>query len=292
MNDNQLKWFYLTILSLIWGSSFILIKRGLVGLTPMQLGALRIVFAAIFLLVIGFKNIKEIKPKHWKWVAWSGFLGSFFPPFLFAIAQTKIDSSVASVLNSLTPINTVIIGITLFGFIVTKRQILGVFIGLIGTLILISQGGEIDASQNYWYAFLIVVASFGYAFNVNILKRHLVDLSAMAISVGHFLLIGLPALVVLYFTNFFSTVFESKEMQVAMIYILVLAVLCTAVSKILFNKLIKIATPVFATSVTYTIPLMAVFLGVLDGEKMNFMQVSGGAIILLGVYLANRKKQI
>lgn len=289
MSQKQAKWVYLIILSIIWGSSFILIKKSLIDLSAIQVGALRIIFTSFFLFIAGFKTVKEIKKEHWKWIAWSGFLGSFFPPFLFAIAQTELDSAIASILNSLTPLNTTIIGIALFGVLVTKRQILGVVIGLIGTVILIAKGAEFNPNQNYWYSTLIIASSIGYAFNINILKRHLNSLSALSIAVGNFVCILLPAVIVLIFTGFFSQVFSSPEMQKGLIYVIVLALFGTAFAKVLFNKLISVASPVFAASVTYTMPLMAIFWGIIDGESLSFYQLIGGAIILLGVYLANKK---
>ncbi|NAS31252.1 EamA family transporter [Flavobacteriaceae bacterium R38] len=289
MNQKQAKWVYLIILSIIWGSSFILIKKSLIGLSAIQVGALRIIFTSFFLFIAGFKAVKEIKKEHWKWIAWSGFLGSFFPPFLFAIAQTELDSAIASILNSLTPLNTTIIGIALFGVLVTKRQILGVIIGLIGTVILIAKGAEFNPNQNYWYSTLIIASSIGYAFNINILKRYLNNLGALSIAVGNFVCILLPAIIVLVFTGFFGQVFSSPEMQQGLMYVIVLALFGTAFAKVLFNKLISVASPIFAASVTYTMPLMAIFWGIIDGESLSFYQLIGGAIILLGVYLANKK---
>ena len=166
------KWVYLFILSLIWGSSFILIKKGLVGLTDYQLGSLRIVLTSLLLFSVGFKSIKQIQKKHWLWIAISGFVSSFFPPFLFAMAQNYIDSGVASILNSLTPLATVIVGVFMFRILSTKRQIVGVFIGLAGTLLLILAGAEVHNSQNYLYSSLIIIATIGYALNVNIIKKY------------------------------------------------------------------------------------------------------------------------
>ncbi|NER14534.1 EamA family transporter [Leptobacterium flavescens] len=289
MNRQQAKWFYLIILSLIWGSSFILIKKSLIGLTPIQVGALRIIITAIFLFMAGTKTLKEIKKEHWKWIAWSGFLGSFFPPFLFAVAQTELDSAIASILNSLTPLNTTISGILLFGIIVTRRQIWGVVLGLLGTVILIAKGAEFNPDQNYWYSTLIIVSSVGYALNVNILKKYLQGLSALSIAVGNFLVILVPAIIVLISTGFFITVFSNPEMHTGLVYVVVLSLFGTAIAKVLFNKLVSVASPVFASSVTYTMPLMAIFWGVLDGESLSVYQLIGGVIILLGVYLANKK---
>ena len=131
MNNINLKWIYLFALSLIWGSSFILIKKSLLGLNPYQLGALRIIITGLFLFAIGYKTVKTIKPKDWKWLIISGFLGSFIPAFFFAIAETEIDSAVVSILNSLVPLNTILLGFAVFKITSTKRQILGVIVGFI-----------------------------------------------------------------------------------------------------------------------------------------------------------------
>jgi drug/metabolite transporter (DMT)-like permease len=290
MKFYQSKWFYLILLSIIWGSSFILIKRGLVGLTDYQVGASRIVLTSIFLFSIGFKSVKQIKKKHWVWIALSGFVSSFFPPFLFAMAQKHIDSSIASILNSFTPLATVIIGVVLFKIFSSKRQIWGVFIGLIGTVFLILAGSELSENQNSWYSLLIIIATLGYAVNVNIIKRHLSDVSALAVTTGNFIFVFLPALVILYFSGFFETVFDSEEMQISLGYVAILSLFGTAFAKVIFNKLVQIASPVFASSVTYTMPIVAVVWGLVDGEAFSFWQVIAAGIILLGVYLANRKK--
>ena len=137
MKLKQLKWVYLIALALVWGSSFILIKRGLLGLTPMQLGSLRIIFAAIFLLLIGFKSLSKIPLYQWKYIALTATLGTFIPAFLFSIAQTQIDSSVSAILNSLTPLNTMILGGLAFGLTFKRSQVFGVIIGLLGTFLLL-----------------------------------------------------------------------------------------------------------------------------------------------------------
>ena len=285
------KWVYLFILSLIWGSSFILIKKGLVGLTDYQLGSLRIVLTSLLLFSVGFKSIKQIQKKHWLWIAISGFVSSFFPPFLFAMAQDYIDSGVASILNSLTPLATVIVGVFMFRILSTKRQIVGVFIGLAGTLLLILAGAEVHNSQNYLYSSLIIIATIGYALNVNIIKKHLTDISALAVTTGNFLFIFFPALVILYYTGFFETILQSREMQISAIYVGILSLFGTAIAKVLFNKMIQISSPVFASSVTYTMPIVAVLWGVFDGEQFGILQIVAAAIILFGVYLSNRRAE-
>jgi drug/metabolite transporter (DMT)-like permease len=289
MGNNSIKWVYLIILSFIWGTSFILIKKGLVGLTDYQLGSLRIVLTSIFLFSVGFKSISQIKRRHWVWVLISGFVSSFFPPFLFAMAQNHIDSAIASILNSLTPLATVVVGIVMFKILNTKGQILGVLVGLIGTVMLIVVGADFNPGQNYGYSTLIIVATIGYAFNVNIIKKHLSDISALAVTTGNFLFIFLPALIILYLTGFFETIFQNEEMQTAFVYVAILSLFGTAIAKVIFNKLVQIASPVFASSVTYTMPIVAVMWGVFDGEKFGVMQAVAAVVILIGVYLSNKK---
>ena len=290
MNNNQQKWLYLIVLSLIWGSSFILIKKGLVGLTPMQLGSLRVLITGIILIAVGYKSLRSISKNNWKWIVISGMLGTFFPSFLFAYAETEVDSSVASILNSLVPLNTILFGFAVFKITTTRRQTLGVIIGFIGTAVLIASGKQLNPDQNYFYAGFIILATIMYALNVNIIKKHLQEEKPMAIATGNFVAIMFPAIIILFFTNFFTdgTINNPKTIT-ALGYVLLLCVFGTAIAKVMFNKLVQISTPVFASSVTYLMTIVAVLWGVLDGEKLSIYQVLGGIIILLGVYLANRK---
>jgi drug/metabolite transporter (DMT)-like permease len=284
------KWIYLFILSLIWGSSFILIKKSLLGLTAYQLGALRTIITGLFLFAVGFKSLKTLNAKDWKWLIISGFLGSFFPAFLFAIAETEIDSAVASILNSLTPLNTMLFGVAVFKIVSTKRQVFGVIIGLIGTSLLILKGADLNPHQNYLYAGYVLLATVFYAINVNIIKRHLQHVKPLTIATGNYVAIFVPAMFVLSFAGFFSeATYNNPEFKTALFYITILSFFGTALAKVLFNKLVQMATPVFASSVTYLIAIVALFWGVLDGEAFSFTQIVASGIILLGVYLSQRK---
>jgi Integral membrane protein DUF6. len=241
-------------------------------------------------LLVGFRSTKKIQPKHYKFIGYTALAGTFVPGFLFAFAVQNIDSSVASILNSFTPFNTLIIGAIVFGYAFKKQQLLGILIGLFGSIVLILKGAEINPSQNYSYAVLILIASVGYAFNVNIVKKYLSDLSALAITTGNFLLLIIPALIVLYFTDFFTTFKYSSEGNNALFYIGILSIFGTGMAKVLYNKMVHISTPVFSSSVTYVIPIVAISWGVLDGEKLSVIQFFAGIIILIGVYLVNKKK--
>ena len=288
MESKQLKWVLLTVLSLIWGSSFILIKKGLIGLTPIQLGSLRILFAGVFLFAIGFKSISKISLQQWKFIAITAFFGTFIPAYLFAIAQTEIDSSVSSILNSLTPLNTLVLGSIAFGLQFKRNQIFGVIIGLFGSALLILNGAMNHPEQNYYYALLILIASLCYATNVNLIKKHLSGMAPLSITTGNFLVLLLPATLILYFTDFIDVV-TIPQVQNSMLFIVILGVIGTGIANIIFFKLIQLSSPVFATSVTYLIPIVAFFWGLLDNEMLTPIQFLGAFVVLIGVYLSAKK---
>lgn len=290
MENNRLKWVFLVLLAIIWGSSFILIKKGLGGLTAYQLGSLRILFTAVFLLLIGFKSLNKIKRIHVKPIVASAFLGTFFPVYFFALAETEIDSAIASILNSFTPINTLVFGYFFFNMLFNKHQLLGVSLGFLGTFALIISGAATNPEQNYLFSLFVIMASICYAFNVNIIKVYLQNLSAISIVTASFLILILPALVILIASGFFTkAVMYDSLVQESMLYIVVLAVFGTGIAKVVFNRLVQISTPIFSSSVTYLIPVVALIWGVLDGETINAIQLIASGIILLGVFLANRK---
>ncbi len=291
MQLKQTKWIYLGVLSLIWGSSFILMKKSLLGFTPPQLASLRIVLTAFFILIFGYYSLRSIKRNEWKWVIITGFVGTFFPALFFAYAITEIDSAVASILNSLVPLNTVLFGFAIFKIASTKRQILGVISGFIGTCILIGYGAQLNPQQNYLYAGFVILATVMYAFNVNIIKRYLQDVKAIAIAAGNFVAILVPAIIMLVLSDFFSTeTLNGPNFWMAFLYTVILAAFGTALAKVLFNKLVQISTPVFASSVTYLMTVVALGWGILDGERFTVLQGFATILILLGVYLSNRKK--
>lgn len=261
-------------------------------MTPLQLGGLRIILASLSLFIFGFRRLRKITTKDWKWLIAAGLLSSFFPPFLFALAQTEIDSGVTAIFNSVVPLFTTGVGIALFGAIVTRRQVLGVVIGLFGSLALIVAGMEFSPNQNYWYAIFILISALGYAFNINIIKRHLAHLGSLAITTASFAVAFVPALVLVLFSGIFDAIETNPETPTALWYLLILAVVGTAVANIFFNKLIQLSSPVFAASVTYIIPLVAVLWALWDGETINAYQLLGGGIILFGVWLVNKRRKL
>lgn len=288
MEIRNIKWIFLVILALIWGSSFILIFKGLEGLNPFQLGSLRIIFAAVFLLIIGFKTLPGISLGQWKYIAMTSLFGTFIPAYLFAIAETQISSTISAVLNSLTPLNTLILGILFFGLGFQRRQVFGVIIGLIGSLLLVFDGAINNLGQNYYYSFLVVIASLCYATNVNLIKKYLTGLTPLTISTGNFVVMLIPALIILACSGFFD-VMQVDKVQHSVLYVMILGVAGTGIANVIFFKLIQISSPVFATSVTYLIPIVAFFWGLFNNEMLSIVQLIGAFIILLGVYLSAKK---
>ena len=284
-------WTILIGLALTWGSSFILIKRGLDSFSSSEVGALRISIAFLFLSPIAFARIRKITWREWRLFAFVGIIGSGFPAFLFAKAQTGIDSSLAGILNSLTPLFTMVFGLSFFSLKIKWFNIAGVMIGLIGAIGLINVSGGRGFEFNIHYASYIIIATICYAINVNIVKFKLQDTDAITITAFSFFLIGLPVLIyLLFFTGFTGKISHDPEALKGLGYISILAVVGTGLALMAFNKLVKIASPVFAASVTYLVPIVAVIWGAADSEQLATGSYAWMACILLGIFLVNKKK--
>jgi drug/metabolite transporter (DMT)-like permease len=286
------KWVYLFTLSSIWGSSYILIKKGLVGLTPLQLGSTRIVMTTVILMIFGWKQLQKIPKEAWKWIIMTGFFGTFFPSYLFAFAETVIDSSVAAVLNGMTPFFTLILGLLFFNSSFKWMKIVGVLVGFGGTLILVSNEFTMRSGLSSWYTFLVMAATLCYSINVNLIKHKLQGVPALAIALGNFIAILIPAFGVLLFTDFsWTKITSSPQVSSSIGYILILSLFGTALAKVMFNELVSISTAVFSISIAYLLPIVAIAWGLLDGEQFTLIQWFGCALILLGVYLITDKKR-
>lgn len=287
MQQNLRAWSLLIILSLIWGSSFILIKKGLDELAPMQVGALRIASAGVALLPWAFYHMRGIQKKHWIFIASSGLLGSLIPSVLFAFAQTHLASGVTGMLNALTPLFTGLVGWLVYSQPLSRRTLIGLCMGLAGVAILIFSEAEGELAINL-YAGLVLLASTMYAVNINLIKYHLQGLSSMAITSASLLIATPAALTYLcLFTDFIKQSLLSPEVRYSAFYVLLLGVVGTAIALLIFNRLVSMTTPVFTSSVTYIIPIVAMIWGLLDGEVMTFYHLIGLGIILGGVYLGN-----
>ena len=288
--QSLLAWGLLLALAAIWGSSFILIKKALVVYSAGEVGALRIVSAFLFLLPLAIISLKKVKRQHWIVLLCVGFVGSFIPSFLFATAQTKIPSSVAGILNALTPLFTLVLGALLFAQQVVARKFAGVILGFAGCGILIFAGstGAIDFNA---YGLLVVLATLFYSINLNLIKFKLAELGARTITSISLFMVGPAATIYLvFFTGFTGKVGAVEGSYWALAAVSLLGILGTAIALLLFNQLVKITSPLFTSSVTYIIPMVAVVWGLIDGERLYPGHYLGMAFIISGVYLANKAR--
>lgn len=284
-------WLLLLLLALIWGSSFILIKKGLIAFAPDQLAAIRIASAGFVLLPFLLRRFRTVQRHHWPKLVSVGLVGSFIPAFLFAFAQTQLASGVTGVLNTFTPLATLIIGVVIFRQLVAMQQWVGVFIGLGGTVILITANAS-GALQFNAYALLIIVATICYGLNLNLIKHHIPDLSALTITGVSLFLVAPPALIyLLAATPFVEQVTTQPDAIFPLSAILVLGIIGTAMALVIFNTVVKMTDTTFTSSVTYLIPIVALILGVMDGEPFLIEHAVGMAAILVGVFIANRRPQ-
>ena len=280
-------WSLFIALSFIWGSSFILMKVGLNTLTAYQVAALRIFSAGIFLMPVAVKKMRKIPFAKLNLIIISGLLGSFFPAFLFCIAETRIDSALTGILNACTPIFTIITGVLFFKSNIRWHKVMGILTGFIGLTLLFLSKGEINLSY-LSYSGLVLLATLCYGLNVNMVSRHLKEIGSLNIASFAFCLLTIPSFLVLLFTGFFKLPLLQDEFIISGIASAVLGILGTAIASVLFYMLVKRAGVLFSSMVTYGIPFVAVFWGMVYGEVITPTQVGCLALILFGVYLTNR----
>ena len=283
-----LAWLLFISLALIWGSSFILIKKGLVGLSAIQVGSLRIFIAFLCFTPFYAKGLREVSKSKYGYVLLSGMTGNLIPAFLFAIAQTKIQSSVTGVLNSLVPIFILIISVFVFKEKFKRIQIIGLIIGFVGAFILIafkSTNFQIDLNL---YTLLIVGAVICYAISANVIKYKLVELKPMHVSSLALLPVGPIAGFVFIYSGGINAALSSDIGMNSFLYVSFLGLMASTVALVMFNKLLQISPIIFASSVTYVIPIIAITWGLFDGEILGVNQLIGIGIILAGVFLIKK----
>jgi len=287
MDKSIRNYLILLFLAVIWGSSFILMKRGLEVFSYTQVSTLRLFIAFLSLLPFIVRALKRVEKKHWGAIIITAFLGNGIPAFLFTKAQTHLDSSFVGILNSLTPLFTLILGIYFFKSKPSKTNIIGIVIGLSGALILTFSdiGGAISINH---YALFVILATIFYAISVNVIRKYLSDLDGISISALAFLFLGPASGIYVFSTDFVSLLFTDGGKE-AFIYIVILAVIGTSFAVVIFNKLVKDSSAIFASSVTYLIPIVALLWGVFDGENITIYHLAGVTVILSGVYLVNKK---
>jgi drug/metabolite transporter (DMT)-like permease len=264
-------------------------KEGMKTLSPYQVAALRILSAGVVLIPFTVKAFQQIPKNKIGLVILSGFLGSFFPAFLFCLAETKIDSSLAGILNALTPLFTIVIGILFFELHAGTKKIIGVIIGFAGLTLLFTANGSVGF-KNISYAGMVLVATVLYGINVNMVGRYMQGIGSLNIATLAFVFLIIPCSVILYYTGYFSMNFRDTNIVFSTLASSVLGIMGTAIASIIFYMLIKRAGAVFSTMVTYGIPFVAVLWGLLLNEKITMLQLISLSIILAGVYLANSNK--
>ena len=289
INLNNKYWQYLTLifLSIIWGTSFILIKRGLNSYSGIQIASLRMFSAFIFVLPFIPKALKKIKKQHIIYLSFIAIIGNGLTAFLFAFSQNFIESSVAGMLNATAPITTYIIGIVFYHVTVKKHKIFGLIIGLFGAILLLYFNITKEINNNLFYMLLLIMAAGFYSTNVSMVKYNLKDLNGITISILTFAIIG-PIAGIIFFTSDLQTAYNTPTFLPSTIYIIILALLSSVIATVIFNILIKYTSTIFASTVTYLIPIVAVIWGFIDGENIGIFEVLSVFIIITGIYLVNK----
>lgn len=287
MHQKWTNWLVFALLSLVWGSSFVLMKEGLRSFSPYQVASLRMLFAGLVLVPFAIKALPQIPKEKMGLVLISGVAGNFIPAFLFCIAETQIDSSLAGILNSLTPLFTILVGISFFKVQTNITKVIGVIIGFIGLCFLFAAGKDMSL-RNMSYAGLVLMATIFYGINVNMVGRYLQNIGALNIASVAFSFLVLPSAAILFFTGYFNNNFTNQTVIQSTLASAVLGIIGTSLASILFYYLIKRAGVIFGSLVTYGIPIVAVCWGMVYGEKITPMQYVWMGVILIGVFIANR----
>ncbi len=276
------------VLSFVWGSSFILIKKGLIAFDFVELGALRISISFLAFLPFFIKFFKEIDWKNWKYYLLVGLTGPGIPAFLYAIAQTEISSASTGVLNSLSPIFTLLIGFLFFKSGFQWSKFIGVIVGFIGAILLILLGKENAVGGQLWYSLFIIIGTIMYALNVNIVKSKFQNMKPIHLTTASFMSIGFPFFLYCILSDIPHKVVQHEYGLYSFLIIVLLALMGTVLALIMYYKLVQRTNAVFASSVAYTMPLVAIFWGFIDGEPITSYHFIGLVLILLGIYIIKK----
>ncbi len=285
---SALDWFLLFFLAVIWGASFLFIKRSVQIFDPVQMAMWRMVFATAIYLPVAAAFWSKIDWKRWRSLVAVAFCGSAIPNFLFAVAQRHVDSSLAGVLNSLTPIFTLVLGVAFFQMTFTRNKITGVTLGLAGAVMLIFFNSKSAVTGNAFFAGLCALATVCYAINANVVNKWLRNMHPAAIASAAFVLTGWIFVAGLWWSEGWQAAWQHTDGMKGLGYIFYLAALGTVGGSILYFWLLQRTSAIFATSVTYLLPVAAIILGAFDGEMVGATDLAGTAIILAGLYIARK----
>lgn len=291
MSKNLINWLIFIVLSLIWGSSFILMKLGLQKLSAYQVAALRVMSSGLVLLPATIKYIARIAAKKNLVIFLSGSLGSLLPAFLFCMAEEKIDSALAGTLNSLTPVFVIITGVVFFKAQIAANKTIGILIAFIGCILLLYSKNQLQTNQHFSSILLVILATVLYGFNVNMVAKNLLHIPSLQIAAIALTLNSIPALLVLIFTGYFNMPLGNKYVLIATGASMLLGIGGTAIATVIFYMLVKRAGVIFASMVTYGIPFVAIGWGIFYGEFFGWEQFFCMIIILVGVYYTNKRQK-
>jgi drug/metabolite transporter (DMT)-like permease len=290
MNADKEKWVLLIVLTLIWGSSFILIKKSLDHFSPYQVGALRVLIAGIILMPVAISKYRQFPKKHLKWLILAAFTGNFIPMFLFPIAETEVSSSIAGIINSMMPIFVIIVGALVWKFETTKRQIVGTMISFTGVCLLAFGGDGEGGTFKLIPILLLLLATLCYALSTTTVKSKLMEISSTVLSAFVFsFVLFFPSLIALAFTGFFSTFRFNESNMLGLMFVSLLSVFGTGLAMMMNYRLLKVSTPLFASTVTLLMPIVAIGWGFLDGDRLSVMQFAGAGVIIAGLIFLRSK---
>lgn len=286
------KFFLLLIISITWGSSFILIKKTLPVFDPYQIGAFRAGLSGLLLAFIGFPAMRRMTRKDIFWIALSGLFGNFLVVFIFPFAQREVSSSLAGIINALDPVFTLILGAILFGIRSKAIQYIGAIIGFGGALVLIYTSGSESSQSHYFYILLLIIGAALYAVSALIVEKKLAHIKSKELASSIYTIWMFPSLTILGFSGFFTEIDYTQTETLESLWALVfLTVVSTTLVMFLFFKLVQETSAVFASTISLLTPVVAVLWGILDGEKFTFWYALGGVLILIGVYFIREKKK-
>ena len=287
MQKAWVRWVLFALLAMVWGSSFLIMKRSLRTFSYEQIGALRIVFAWLLATLLAYKHLRKFSKANAKPLFWVGLLGNGIPYYLFPLAITRLPSGLVGIFNSLVPLFTLITGFLLFNKTFQKVQVIGVFIGLSGAALLLFPNAKIEWNPNLAYGGLAIISTICYALSINVISSKLKDLNSLAIAALSLMYVGVPSLIFLFTTDFIARMQTAPMAWVDLGFTAFLGMVNSAIAVIIFNQLIKLTSPLFSSSVTYFIPIVALLWGVFDGEALGWIHLIGISTILTGVYLVN-----
>lgn len=287
-NNKLLNWGIFILLCVIWGSSFIIMKGSQEGLNAVQIASLRIFSAGAVMVPFAFFHLNKIRRQRIPLVILVAVFGNLVPAYLFAAAiENNIDSSLAGILNSLTPICVVVIGISFFKASISMQKISGVLLGFGGLCLLSLSSGGISLS-NLVYAGWIVIGTLLYGLNVNIVSKYMKDINPLHLTSVSLSFMIIPTGIILWIQDFLSLPFYDETVSWSVLGSVILGVVGSAIATWLFYVLVKNAGGLFASLVTYGIPFIALAWGFVYGENITWVQMGCLGLILAGVFLANK----